>query len=452
MLMAGAGILISGCNEDTIVPAGVAPGNNNVAFVEVPDTFSIISKSLYIDTLNTSAKFSGLRLIKAIGTVVDPYFGKTNAGVYFQVLPINNDFIFSSKSFTMEDVELVIPFTRFAWGDTANPNPQKFTLYELTEDLSIDETYYSNQTKSVNRGNPLASITVDMKALLDSAKNTDTLPPVLRFKMPQSFIDRVVAATPIATPSDYLQSFKGFYIEPDTMQNTGNVLPYFFLDGTEDFGRTAVVFYYHEDDSPTEQKKAFFNFDRDNCAQFNWISRNYPSSVQNVFDKYQQTLTQSDPQLFLQNLPGAAIDLRIPNIKSLPDAIINKAEIVITLVGTGDAKADSTYWSPIRIDPWGVNADGSLYEIEDRNYSDLSSAISFIGGTKSETTINGQTVSQYRFNIPKEVQKAIKDKRDELHLRLIGAQGFPAAYRLVAGGETHSTYTVEMHIVYSKPQ
>ncbi|MEZ5016899.1 MAG: DUF4270 family protein [Flavipsychrobacter sp.] len=464
---ASAGLLATSCNEDTIIPAKVAPGNNLINLIEVPDTFTIISKSLYIDTLRTSAKFDGIRIIRAVGTVVDPYFGKTNAGVYFQVKPSSNDINFSSNPYTIDSAVLVLPYTRFSWGDTTNPQNQKFNVYELTEDLSIDDVYYSNTTKNVDRNNPLASLNVDLKALRASAavgtmtppivgtgNNKDTVGPHLRFKLPQTYIDRVISkvgTSTFQTPANFLAEFKGFYIEPDTNQNT-NLMPYFFLDGSEDYTRAAVVFYYHDNATPNEQKTLFFDFDRDECAQFNWVSRAYTPKAKAIFDKYAQTKDQSDPEIILQNLPGAAIDLRIPNIKNMPTGIINKAEIIISLVGSGNANEDSTFWGPVRIDPWGVNPDGTLYSIEDRNYNDQASAISFIGGGSSFGAINGKVVKQYKFNIPKEVQKAIKDKRDELHLRLIGAQGFPAAYRLIAGGETNSTYTVEFHIVYSKTQ
>lgn len=463
VVTASAGLLFTSCNEETIIPAKIAPGNNLINLIEVPDTFTIISKSIYIDTLNTSAKFDGLRIIKAAGTVNDPYFGKTNAGIYFQVLPPSNDFTFSSNAYTIDSAVLVLPYTRFSWGDTANPQNQKFTVYELTEDLSIDNTYYSNQTKSVNRSAPLSTLNADLKALLASAApntltppvvNGDTVGPHLRFTLSKAYRDKVQNAIGTSTfqnNANFLSDFKGFYIEPDTNQNT-NLMPYFFLDGSDDYTRAAVAFYYHEDGNPTDKKVQFFNFVRDDCAQFNWISRSYNAKPKAILDQYAQTKDQSDPELLLQNIPGAAIDLRIPNIKNIPTGIINKAEIVLTVVGSGNANDDTTYWGPVRIDPWGVNTDGTLYAIEDRNYADLSSAIAFIGGGQSEGTINGKTVKQYRFNIPKEVQKAIKDKRDELHLRLIGAQGFPAAYRLIAGGETNSTYTVEFNIVYSKTQ
>lgn len=467
-------LFLYSCKEGSIVKADIAPGNDQVGIIKVPDNFfDIITKTAFIDTLNTSDNISGVRVIHGAGTVVDPYFGKTNAGIYFQVLPPTNNFIFSSKQYTMDSAYVVLPFTGFSWGDTLNPATQSFNLYELTESISVDDDYYSFQTKTVDRANPLSTISVDIEQLRKAARaatssdsmliNGDRVPAHLRFPLDVADLNGFVKqfesnvannASIFASASSFIDRYKGFYVEPDTNQNT-NTLPYFFLDGSLDYGRAALVFYYRENDKPDEVKTAFFSFDRDDCAHYNWISRNYNGTpAKAIIDNYESTKDQSDPVILMQNEPGAVLDIRIKNFDQLPVAIVNQAELVITKISTGNAYADSTFTGPIRLDPFGVNDDGTLYEIEDRNYSSLAAAIEFIGGTQRSLSINGVTVTQYTFNIPREVQKAIKDKREELHLRIVGAKGFPAAYRLVAGGRNHtnSDYSVKLNVVYSKPQ
>lgn len=465
-------LFLHSCKEDTIVKAGITPGNDQIGLIKVPDNFfDIITKTAFIDTLNTGDNISGVRVIHGAGTVVDPYFGKTNEGIYFQVLPPSVGFVFS-KQYTMDSAVVVLPYTGFSWGDTLNPAQQRFSLYELTESISVDSTYYSFNTKTVNRAQPLASnVTVDISQLRKAARATVSsdsmlingarVPAHLRFPLdvtdPNGFVKRLendIAnnRTIFSSNPNFIEAYKGFYVEPDTNQ-TSNTLPYFFLDGTVDYGRAALVLYFRENDNPSVVKTAFFSFDREDCAHFNWISRNYNGTpAKTIIDNYKSTIDVSDPTILMQNEPGPVLDLRIKKLDQLPVAIVNKAEIVITKISTGNIYADSTFTSPIRLDPFGVNDDGTLYEIEDRNYSSLAAAIEFIGGTQRSITVNGVTVTQYTFNIPREVQKAIKDKREELHLRIVGAKGFPGAYRLVAGGRTHGTYNVQLNVVYSKPQ
>ena len=107
---------------------------------------------------------------------------------------------------------------------------------------------------------------------------------------------------------------------------------------------------------------------------------------------------------------------------------------------------------PNRITPVGIDEAGAEYEILDYTGSDITAAIFFVDGNKrSEKDASGNTITTYRINIPREVQKTIIDKRNELHLRIKGTKGFPGAYRLVAGGRNHSSYKMQLNVVYAKP-
>lgn len=464
MLLAAVAILHSGCKEDTIIKSSVAPGDNSLNAEVFPDnSLNIITKSRYVDTLLTSNRVEGIRIIQALGTVNDPYFGRTNTGLYFQVLPTSNDFDFSAESYTLDSAFMIIPYTGYMWGDTSQRGTQRFTVYEITDSIGINGTYYSNQR--LNLSQPISNATtVDLQ---DVATTTPTVNGIerakhMRIKLNQTFLDKVganVRTSTFTTKADFLNTFKGFCVQPsDTTQN-GKVLTYCYLDGAEDYSRASILFYFHETTGGAGDttQTAFFNFVREDCANFNWITRNYStvsSPVKSILDNYSNTVNTSDSILVMQNLPGAAIDIRITNINDIPFGVINKAELVITKVSTGNTMADSAYVGPNRLDPVVVESDGTIRVTADREISGGSAAttIGFIDGNAKTTTINGQTVTQYRINIPREVQKAIIEKRNELHLRIQGALGFPAAYRLVAAGRNNGAYKVQMNITYTKPQ
>src|SRR5690606_13797227 len=104
--------------------------------------------------------------------------------------------------------------------------------------------------------------------------------------------------------------------------------------------------------------------------------------------------------------------------------------------------------------PVGINDAGEEYEIRDFISGDITAAVTYVDGTKrSEKDASGNDITVYRINIPRELQNAIIDKRNELHLRIkgAGAKALPAAYRLVTGGRGHSTYKMQLNIVYAKP-
>ena len=453
------GLMMAGCKEDTIVKSSITPGDNILGTESVGDTMTVITKTSWSEPLKTSEKIEGLPVVQALGTIVDPFFGKTNAGLYFQLLPSVNSFTFSSEGYTIDSAVLILPYSGFGWGNRKDPKPQRLKVYRVDEYMDVSFDYYSNQDLNL-RSELLADMTVDMtKAITDTPFVIDGLASFKHIRIPLSknFIDDVrnkIGTSVYDNEANFLDYFKGFYVAPDSNTNAGNntdLLPYILFDGGSDYSRVAIAFYYREDSKPSEVRNAFFNYVRDKTATYNRISRNYSGfPAQKLIERYKTTLNISDDTLLLQNEPGASIDVRIPHVNQLPVASIIKAELVFTVISSGVA-ADSLQM-PNRITPVGVNEDGTEYEVLDFVSSDVTAAVLFVDGAKrSEKDALGNDITTYRINIPRELQNAIIDKRNELHLRIKGAKGFPGAYRLVTGGRGHSTYKMQLNVVYSKP-
>ncbi|MCB9045512.1 MAG: DUF4270 family protein [Chitinophagales bacterium] len=466
ILIIALGLLLStGCKEDTIVKSNITPGDNYLGTQSVGDTMTVITKTFLVDKYKTSEKISGLPVIFGLGTIVDPFFGKTNAGIYFQVLPTVNSFSFSSGGYHVDSAVLIMPFSGFAWGNRTDPKPQKYRVYRVEEPMSIDNDYYSNQDLQVN-STLLGEATIDLqKSITDTPYVIDGKAGFkhLRIPLSQAFIDDVTSNIGddkhvYNTEAEFLAHFNGFYVAPDSATNMANntdLIPYIVLDGGSDYSNAAVAFYYREDSNPTITKVAFFNYRRESnvekTAAYSHISRNYSGYPAETFiNRYNSTINISDDTLLLQHEPGVCIDIRVPYISNLPVASIIKAEIVLTKISSG-VDADSLL-TPSRLIPVGVNEDGSEYEILDFISSDITAAVQYIDGLKrTEKDSQGNDITTYRINVPRELQNAIIDKRNELHLRIKGSKGFPGAYRLVAGGRGHSTYKMQLNIVYAKP-
>jgi hypothetical protein len=424
--------VISGCKEDTIIKASVAPGGDNSNLFTI-DTLTVISRSLYIDTLNASStsnlyKDLNYRIVHAMGTVIDPDFGKTNAGIYIQVQPADN---FSLPG-TIDSAFVILPYSGFKWGDTLQSSMQKINVYRVTQSFDRNSTYYSNQSLTTESTPLNWAIEYDAKDLKrDSIEFAGTKRPShIRIKLTDAAISALKQAD-FSSKSNFINSFKGLFIKPDVNNNTSAVLPYFYLDGDGDYKRVAIAIFYHEGSDMTA-KTSFLNFSRSDCAHYNWVERDVVK-INSLIN------SAGDKTVFLQNEPGAVIDIIVPYIKNLPKGIINKAEIIIT--------ADTnTRFSPPNI---------IQYRIKNNKPEFLSGDYEIYGGASKNTIAlsSGQLVDQYKINIPREVQKAILEGRDSLHLRLRGAGGFPGAYRLIGGGSnaTNSSYKLKFTIVYSKP-
>lgn len=450
LFAAGITFTQSGCKEDTIIKAKVAPSVGNIDLPSVPDTITILSKTVFDDSIVTSYSFSGINIVHGLGTVNDPFFGRSNWGIYTQFIPPAANFALPS-GVTVDSACIVLPYTGYSYGDTNATATLSYRAFRVTEDMRKDTTYYSFQNLAQDRSYEITEpATINFASLRkDSIKIAGAnRARHLRLKLKTDFINSVLTnAKNSSDNAAFLKEIKGIYIESrDT--TTGNAIPYFFLDGTYDYGRAAMVFYYHTTStSPDSVKSAFFNFSANDCAHFNHITRNYNSSEAK---KYFTSTLASDSVVLLQNEPGAAIDLIFPYLKNLPVSIINQAQIVITEISLANDPDAAKYSRPARIFPIGVDSTGKTYNILDREPITESSPVNFIDGNLQQVTVNGMLISRYVINIPREVQRVVVNKIGKLHLRINGTVTFPGAYRLLAGGRQHSMHSVKLNIIYSK--
>lgn len=433
-----------GCKEDTIIDANLAPTVGTIAVDTIPDTLTVWTKTKFIDTVVTSLTPANQVVIHGLGAVNDPYFGLTTAGIYLQVIPERGNYTFSANNPTVTDAYLVLPYSGFSWGDTLSFELQNLNVYRVTDNLSTDETYYSNTHKNYDP-TPVGSVTgVNIDKLSDSVSVLGvTVAPHLRIKLTDAFKNELVSVA--ASSNDaaaFVSAIKGLYIA--SADSKGRALPYFLLNGSGNYRRAAIQFYYTEPGS-TETKNTFFNF-TNAAAHFNKITRSYSTELKNAF----ASSAESDPVVYLQNLPGATLDLRFPTLKNLPQVVVNRAELLITEIRlTNDPEADK-FWAPLLLDVTGVDADGNKYIPLDKQPVADVGALAFMDGTRKSVALpGGITINQYAINIPREVQRAIVNKTDTLHLQVNGVQRFFGAYRLTAAGSP-AAFKVSLRITYSK--
>lgn len=440
---------LTGCKEDTIIKAKVAPGVDGVNVIATSMPFNC--KTVFDDSVITSTVIPDLRVVAGIGNVEDGFFGKTTWGLYLQVAPNAANF---SLPQTCDSAVLILPYAGFRWGDTTDLiTEQSYEAYEVTDTMSVSSTYYSKTVKNYNPVKVGASKVNVSHLVKDSIKVAGvTRAPHLRIKLTQDFTARMLSEAAGSTSNaDYVSKIKGIYIKSVTTSG-GRAVPFFYLDGSADYARAGVIFYYHTNTmDPDSVKSGSFSFVTVDCAHYNYIQRDYASApANNYIDK------NVDSILLLQNEPGAAIDIKIPNLGSLPVSVVNKAELVFTKISlASDPEANSatgkyTLSEPSRLYPVRIDENGATVDVLDFGGNLVTqSSIDFIDGTSHTITVNGMDITQYRINIPREVQRAIVNKTDTLHLRINGTTRLPGAYRLVLGGKS-SMYQAALNITYSK--
>jgi hypothetical protein len=457
------GLTLSSCREDTIIKSNLTPAIDNIHTFGIGpdfdngknDTITMLTSTVYQDSVLTSSRNTGFPIFHALGFMEDPFAGKTNASIYAQFVPTA---VKTDLTGTLDSLVLVLPYAGFTWGDTTSTSTQTIKVFAINEAFSADSSYYSYSSRSTN------STAIGTATLVTGPSNQGTIQDSLTvgIKNPKkqvahlritldknwaknTFIPLLKADS---TYPDFTKAFPGLYLaNTDTTGVSPKALPYFRLNGGSNvYGSAAILAYVDGNDSIPVQ----FPYIETYGAHFNRIRRNRSGyAIESLLDT-----TKVQQFVAMQNAPGTTIDLKLPYIQSLPkNVIINKAEITFTIATAPGqtAEQDARFFLPARLYPQGINSSGGQYTIADR-YPVNDGTLNFIDGTSSTFTRNGKIVTVYRLNIPREVQQAIVAGSSGLHLRIGGTVNFPAAYRLVAGSRdnTDPTYRPTINIIYSK--
>jgi hypothetical protein len=461
-LAMAAAFSLSACREDAIIKSSLTPAVDNIHtfgigpdFNNGTDTITMLTSTVFQDSVVTSGSNSGLPVYHALGWMQDKYAGTTSASIYAQFVPT---IVGTTLSATPDSVVLVLPYTGFTWGDTTVVSTHTFNVYALSESFSKDSTFYNFSSRAVN---PTvigtATITTGPRSagtttyyISDSSialgRHQQRQAPHLRIRLDDNWVKNtfIKAVEDDASYDSYLAQFPGLCIAPADTSNhhpDAYTLPYFRLTGGSDaYSSAALLAYVAGNDSIPVQ----FPFLGDQSAHFNRIRRNRTGYLIN-------SLT---PQhLVMQNAPGAVIDLQLPYVNELPDNIVvNKAEIRFTVLNAPGQPADDTtkFFPPVRLYPKGINSSGGLYDIADF-YAGSSVVTDFVDGSASTSVRNGQRYTTYTLNVPRELQKSIIGGSGGLHLRIGGTINYPGAYRLVVAGPQFADSSVRpaLNIIYT---
>lgn len=440
------------CKERTVTDDNFIPPVDNINTFESSD-FSITAKSFQKDSLWTN-DYS--YMLASIGSITnDPFFGKTYAGVYFQVTPPNIGFSFGTNPIIDSSI-VTIPYYMgnpyIAYGDTsANGYPMKLNAYRVTGDFEYDATklYFATDSVAYNP-TPIGSGTYRMQDFKDTVTlaNGDTIRNVLRMKMNDAITQEIANAGVAAyeTNTSFKDFFRGIYIAPDYSQQ-GSFMGLFRLDGgaIANYGTASLTFFYRNA-ADTIKRKAQFKFRTIGDSFFNKISRNYVG-----VPAAQYLNNQQKDSIVLQGYPGIANDITIDlQAANIPKSIINKATLQLTALKVGK---DDVYTPPSQLIMVGVDENGMEYALADRlnQYDSLSNlGMAFVGGVPKVVTVGTETYIKYNINIPREVQRIVLAGKTKLTIRIYSTTAYHGFFRMVADGQNGNAATnAKFNVIYS---
>lgn len=437
--------LLTQCNESTILGTDLIPGVDNIHTFQT-DSFTVYSTTgLVTDSIVANRG----NYEKVVGTLTtDPVFGKTHAFLYTQFGLPNSSFSFAGTNQVLDSVVLSFSFDDY-YGDSLAP--LKINVYPVTQPgFRADTFYYTFQSLAYDPSDLLGSVTVTPRSLRDSVKirgKTDA--PQLRIRLNNAVGQSLLAQKSTGAflnDSAFHAFFKGVALVPDTLAG-GKSLIYLNLNATT----TKLSVYYKN--STSDSLVANFPFTGNTCAHSNFILHNYNGSeVANYINKNATT----DSLVFLQNAPGYSpgvfANLKFPYLQNFPNALINKAELILTEVSTPGG-SDNIYQEPDRLFLQEYDNNGSLKNLPDiiLNSSGQISNLDYFGGKRNFiANFAGVQVAEYRFNIANYVQRVLKNQETSNRLKLT-IFPFRRAYgRVKLGGGNHTMYKIKLRVIYTK--
>lgn len=380
------------------------------------DTITLNAFSLIEDTVNTTNTSANL-----IGSIHDPVFGDTKASTYAQFALKGASANFGQHP-VIDSVVLTLQISSY-FGDTLSG--VGIRVYELSEEISKTDNYYSNSSVAHNSTPLNYSLTsYQIHPSTNIVVDTNSYNPHLRIRLAQSFgqslLDNPAAMT---STNEFQNFFKGLCIT--AVSHTGSTG--YMLISNMNSSLTGIILYYHND----SKANAKYTFPCNNrCRRFTNYTHNYNTSTD--MDFVQEVVhgqhALGENKLFLQANGGVKTHITFPNLaKSFQHlgnrVVINRAELVISNVDP-----DNQYLTqPAALSIQGIKkGTGAITYIPDDEYYTSSS---FYGGTYDANK------HEYRFRMTRYVQEQIlgtSDLSNSINLVVKGSS--VRANRLIFGG------------------
>ncbi len=329
-------LFLGSCNEPSLIGSELVEDEQGVLLFT--DSLSITMENVEGDSLIGYSPLFANYSNYLFGDFDDPIFGTSKAEIYFRIVGpgFYPDFDDAER---LDSAVLVIPLDSAAtYGDLSKPF--EYELFELSEKPSNDENYYTDTTLMVepmplhsgfftpNLSDTLALIEANSDGEEDEVKVVREL----RIPLPMEFAERLFNTDSLSYESDsiFAQTFKGFYLKA---VNKTNAMAAFDLVNS----RAGISLYFHQTDTTFRR----FPFTMDRLIIPSYEQDVTGSPVQDILDNQ----STADSLFVLQAMEGQDIKIQLPDISSLGDIIINKAEIEFTIASLpGD---DADFYRPI---------------------------------------------------------------------------------------------------------
>lgn len=458
--------------------------NTDIGSGLIPPVDGVRTKDTVLDVITKNQSFDSVAVgfsdDHVLGYTSDPVFGTTSASVNFQLSLPNSDFGFGvadKNSLVLDSVVLSMSYKN-VWGDSMSP--LSLHVYEIDPEVPfrVDSSY--NNTISFEKGNELTENNTAAVVYPYLLNDPDTIKQFsedatnqLRIRLSSTFGNRLLhnydSLNEYQTDSTFHNAVRGLIVEAE---HSGNSLLLLNLSDTS----TRLSLYYHYPGTDSAVRR--FATNALTCASSNTIIRNYSGTQLANFYPPNANPNSEDSLLFIQTSPGTYAKIKIPQIDSLPNMIIHRAEILMQQV-PDIGGADQTFTTPnLFLAAYSEDSNRRFAVPYDLQFSSGTFVnLSAFGVTPipKSTGLFGATTSNYSFDISRYVQGVVT-RKDAAYDFILWAPynyyiyptltSYPFAYPIstpalnsvaigrvrLGGGNNLSGYKMRLHIVYSPVQ
>lgn len=283
------------------------------------DTFQLTTFTIAEDSL-----ISDNPAYAVLGSYNDPKFGKVEASFYTQVVlsGLNPNFG-DISAITVDSLVLGLEYADY-YGELS---PQTVEVYQLTEKLDVDSTYYSFQDKAHSSTNLVVPgyETFTPTPNGETIIGEDTVDAQLRIRLNNSLATQLInesasGGTNYSSIDNFTSYFKGLYVKVNNGSQLSGKGAVFYFNLNDPLSKMTI--YYTQ----AGEQKTFDFLINSECADFNHVDiDNSGKPVQNVIN---DTIS-GQTEFYAQAFKSRAI-VKIPGLKNLPKkCVIHKAELIL---------------------------------------------------------------------------------------------------------------------------
>ncbi len=429
-------LFLASCKKESALGSDIQPSGDLID-LQSSDTLSMFSYTVKEDSLRSDESN-----IVQIGNINDEYFGKTTASLFTQfVIPNNLLNINFGAGAVLDSSAINLRYDYQYYGDTLQA--QTFRVYQVTEDMFFDSSYYSNTIKQCYP--TFASrISVGDTTLIPHPRSRtviggDTTAPVLRIPIKYNFAQQIFSqsgGTNLSSTANFIQYLKGLYIESETPslgQHQGSLLRFNLKDTS-----TKFTLYYH---TATADSLKFSFVINSTTAYYSHFTHDFSTiSSGDLGNQLANPGVNTSNEVYVSGCAGVKTKITFPfldDLKNLPYKIaINKAELIFK---ADPATADGSFPANTQLYVVSIDSTGGQTLL-----LDIFENTAYFGGTLNTTT------NEYHINIARYFQQLMSDEKQNLGLYLKEFDPDAQGRRVVLGSTTSPTYKMYIHLVYTR--